>query len=85
MFNEYNNLLTLENTDNDVYVINNLAVQPTAFSTPCIIYKEPGLFGKTNYFPFATNSYAYHPNNNAHLCWGYQLYSWTNYICNKIN
>ena len=84
MFGLYDDILELEDTEDNVYVISNNAVQPSAFSVSCVVSKEPGLFGKPTYHPLHTSAYAYHPNNNAHACWGYQLYSFINYISNNF-
>jgi len=80
MFDLYTATKALENTTNNIYFIANNQIQPTADSVAHVETNEPSS-GRKSYMPFASSSFAYHPNNYAHACWGYHLYSFINYLC----
>lgn len=78
-FNEYNAIKVLHDPANKVFFVNNNMIQPTAGSVGYRVQSEPG--GQIMYQPYAWSSYAYHPNNTGHACWGYHWYSFMKYIC----
>ena len=65
-------LQQLENPAKKIFYIPNYYVQPSAESVPYEI-SESGLR-----VPAYDTSH-YHPNNNAHYAWGYQIYAWLKY------
>ena len=91
MFYVFREQKELVDEENGIYLVSNNMIEPTAWSVPFGHNDEPGAYPIKGYLandwtdPIDGGmAYAYHPNNQAHACWGYQLYSFINYISNKL-
>jgi hypothetical protein len=88
MVRVFNAVKALENETNRIFIIPSGFVQPTADSMGYRQVNEGAFLSEMNTKfikkqAFANSAIGYHPNNYAHACWGYEVYSWVKWLCAK--
>ena len=84
----FNAVKALENETNRIFIIPSGFIQPTADSMGYRLVNEASYLSELNNKLikkqiFASSAIGYHPNNYAHACWGYEVYSWVKWLCAK--
>ena len=72
----------LENETNGIYIAWNMFIQPTAYSIPTRLLKQPESLSMDIFDNFSKTGagYYYHPGTLAHAAWAYQLYAMAKWI-----